>query len=75
MLPPKPSAWNVYPTSENPFSMFKYASIEINLSQDVTTVNRQTYSTLDFIGDIGGLIDGLRYVLLMMITPFSKYQI
>lgn len=30
--PPKPSSWNDYPTPENPLGLFKYGSIEINLS-------------------------------------------
>ena len=75
MPPPKPSSWNVYPTRENPDGLFKYGSVEINMSQDLITWNRQTYSLLDFIGDLGGLLDGLKYVCAIIIAPFSAFSI
>ena len=38
--PPKPSSWNDYPTQDNPLGLYKFGSIEINLSQDLMTWNR-----------------------------------
>ena len=73
--PPKPSSWNVYPTREKPDGMFKFGSIEINMSQDQITWNRQTYSILDYIGDLGGLLDGLRYACTFIIAPFQSFQL
>ena len=73
--PPKPSSWNSYPTKENPDGVFKYGSIEINLSQDLTTWHRQTYSILDFIGDMGGLLDGLWYACAAIIMPFQIFTV
>ena len=71
--PPKPSSWNEYPTREKPDGIYKFGSIEVNLSQNLDQWNRQTYSTLDFIGDLGGLFDGLRYVCMVMIAPFTRF--
>ena len=71
--PPKPSGWIDYPTPENPDGFYKFASIEINMSQDLISWHRQTYSSLDWIGDLGGLFDGLRYFFLLVITPFTSY--
>ena len=73
--PPKPSSWNVYPTREKPDGLFKYGSIEVNMSQDLITWNRQTYSMLDFIGDLGGLFDGLKYACAIIIAPFSTFSL
>ena len=73
--PPKPSSWSDYPTRENPLGIFKYGSMEIGLSQDLTSWNRQTYSILDFIGDLGGLLDGLKYACLLVLAPFSTFNL
>ena len=73
--PPKPSSWNVYPTRENPDGLFKYGSIEVNMSQDLSIWNRQTYSLLDYIGDLGGLLDGLKSLCAIIIAPFSTFSL
>ena len=35
--------------------------------------NRQTYSALDLVGDVGGLYDGLKLIGKAMIAPFSWF--
>ena len=45
------------------------------MSQDLITWNRQTYSVLDYIGDLGGLLDGLKYVCLLIALPFSNFSL
>ena len=45
------------------------------MSQDVVYWNRQTYSSLDWIGDVGGLYDGLRYLFGMIIAPYSSFAL
>ena len=35
---------------------------------------RQTYGVLDYFGDIGGLIDGLYYLIAFICSPFWKYN-
>lgn len=54
-----PSAWNNYPSKENPNSKYKFTSLEIGINPDLKQINRKTYSILDFLGDCGGLFDAL----------------
>ena len=51
---PEPSAWNKFPTVENPLNRYKFTSIEVNHSANMQTIGRQTYSLLDWLGDMGG---------------------
>lgn len=36
---------------------------------------RQTYSMLEWLGDIGGLFDALRYIGAMLIYPIAAYNL
>ena len=45
----------------------------MEISQDVVLWQRQTYSVLDFLGDLGGLFDALRVIGGASIAPFSKF--
>ena len=56
---PEPSAWNTFPSEEFPLTKFKHTSMELNFSPDLLSVSRQTYSILDWLGDMGGLMDAL----------------
>ena len=68
-----PSSWIYFPTEENPSTRFKYASIEIKMSLDLVTWMRQTYSLLDWLGDLGGLFDALWYVVSLVVKPASAF--
>ena len=35
--------------------------------------HRSIYNTLDFIGDVGGLFDGLKVIGYFLVAPFSGY--
>ena len=69
----KPSSWIYFPTEENPNGKFKYASMEIKMSLDLVTWMRQTYSLLDWLGDLGGLFDALWYVVSLIVRPASAF--
>ena len=71
---PKPSGWNKFPTRENPENRYKFCSMHIVLDDSLTTYNRQTYSSLDFLGDLGGLYDALRYLFKALLIPFITFQ-
>ena len=43
------SSWTNYP------SRYKFISYQIQISDIVKVTNRETYSLLEFLGDIGGL--------------------
>ena len=52
-----PSAWDQYPTPQEPLNRYKFASIEFNMSMNQMNWTRSTYSLLDWLGDLGGLLD------------------
>ena len=68
-----PSAWNRFPTVENPSLQYKYLSVEFNLDMDLMSWQRDTYSTLDWLGDMGGLFDALFTIFKAMLAPISTY--
>ena len=72
---PVASSWNKYPTKENPSRRYKFTSYEINLSADKKVINRETYSLLDWLGDVGGLIDALRYLCKFIIGPVTSFSL
>ena len=55
--------------------MYKYVSFELNLSPDIVQWNRQTYSFLDFLGDIGGLKDGLVLLGAIIISHSTAFNL
>ena len=55
----EPSYFTEFPTKESPTNFYKYISLWLELGQTVYKVERQTYSLLDWLGDVGGLFDGL----------------
>ena len=66
-----PSAWNIYPTTENPSSRFKFFSAEFTFKKDLKVINRVTYSVLDYLGDCGGLVDALVIIGQIIANPFA----
>ena len=73
MPAPLPSSWLTYPTPENPSSKYKFASIEVNFTLDQVVWTRQTYSLLDWLGDLGGLYESLYYGCLLLVSPFTRF--
>ena len=35
---------------------------------------RSVYNVLDYVGDVGGLLDGLKLIASTLIAPFSSYN-
>ena len=46
--------------------MYSFASINMIIEPEVIVINRQAYGLLDYLGDIGGLIDALRYIIYLI---------
>ena len=59
---------------ENPDGQFKFASIAVNAHVKKSVYNRQTYSLLDWFGDMGGLYDGLYLLISIAFGPFFKFS-
>ena len=72
---PEASAWNHFLTEEVPLSRYKFTSIEVNFSADQQRVNRQTYSLLDWLGDMGGLLDALYLIGMIVMSPFAEFAL
>ena len=63
------SSWTDFP------KLYKFISFEINMHLDRVNWNRQTYSFLNWLGDVGGLADALRYICQAFVTAFSGFSL
>ena len=61
----------IWPTKEKN-TKFKYDSFYFQLSKEVQVIKRSTYSVLDWLGDVGGLYDGLKIIASFLIAPISS---
>ena len=50
-------------------------SASMTLSADLLTINRKTDSLLDWMGDWGGLIDGLTLIAEILINGYQVYSL
>ena len=55
--------------------MYKFNSFHLELHQEHMTLERSTYSGLEWLGDVGGLFDGLRLIAQLVIGPFSAFAL
>ena len=46
-------------------------SISYEMSLDLLVTEREVYSVLDYIGDLGGLFDGLKLFFIGLISCFN----
>mmetsp|Transcript_12545 Transcript_12545/g.16084 ORF Transcript_12545/g.16084 Transcript_12545/m.16084 type:complete len:135 (+) Transcript_12545:869-1273(+) len=70
-----PSAWINWPTPEEPTNKYKYVSIEFNMKLDKLNWQRATYSLLDWLGDLGGLLDILLHIGQVLIEPVAMFTL
>ena len=65
--------FKVFPTPDEPYGPYTYASLAITKLRvyDLKVYNRKTYSLLDWLGDVGGLIDGLYLIGEILVTGYS----
>lgn len=45
------------------------------MEQRLQTINRETYDLLSWLGDLGGLIDALYYVIFFFLKPFTTFRL
>lgn len=74
-MEPNPSSWNTFPTEADPFAKYKFMSVSFELGKDLRQINRQTYSLLDWLGDVGGLLEALFAIGDFIIGPFASYAL
>ena len=70
----EPSAFSIWPTKEAP-TVYKYNALYLELRPDYQIIERQTYHLLEWIGDVGGLFDGLVYIFKIIVKPFSLFAV
>ena len=69
------SAWDKKITPEAPLNKYKFYSVGFDLEKSLIKTNRETYSLLDWVGDIGGLLDGLFLIGDILVGPFATYAL
>ena len=72
-IQPQSSAWLEHPT-KNETGLYKFSSIEFNLDNRIGVVQRETYDLLSWLGDIGGLIDALKYAVQFIMAPYAAFS-
>jgi len=65
--------FKVFPTPDDPFGPYTYASLAITKLRvyDLKVHNRKTYSLFDWLGDVGGLMDGLYLLGEILVAGYS----
>ena len=66
------TAFAEWPTKENPVP-YKFNSIYLELSHSTEVYERSTYSLLEWLGDVGGLYDGLGLLSNFLLVPLSHF--
>lgn len=69
MNKPGPSAWIDYPTK------YKLIGYIIVLDHSLNTIDRSTYSALDFLGDVGGFTKGMTYICAALLWKYKKWNL
>ena len=59
---------------DNP-TWYKINSVMLELNQEGTTIERTTYSSLEWLGDVGGLFDGLGLIAQLAVGPFARFAV
>ena len=72
---PEPSDRVKWPTRDSPTDQYKFNSVWLELGQNLIVVERSTYSLLEWLGDVGGLFDGLKLVTNPFIGLFAAYSL
>ena len=67
--------WNTFPTRENPLDPYKFSSFKITFDKDLQYIERSTYSLLDWLGDVGGLLGILKALGEFLVAPFAAFSL
>ena len=66
--------FSTWPTKEDP-SIYKFNSFWIELREWRTIIERETYSLFDWMGDVGGLYDGLGLLIHRLLKPIAVFAL
>ena len=65
----------MFPTDEDPYALYKFFSLHVDLNTEEVQTNRQTYSLLDWLGDCGGLFDALTLTGKLFVSPLASFRL
>ena len=71
----QPSYYSDWPTQKNTTAKYKFSSLWLEIGRDLISYDRQTYSLLEWVGDVGGLADGLRIVFGGFLGAIAKISL
>ena len=71
----RPSSFNKWPTEEDPDGRYKISSLVVHLEQNVSLIERKTYSCLEWLGDIGGLYDATKLIGRAIVYPVAFFSL
>lgn len=66
--PLETSAWNDYP------KRYKFIGVEILLDFDLNSFSSNTYSLLQWLGDLGGLNEALQFMGSLLLSGFASFN-
>ena len=69
------SRFNKWPTYDQPDNQYKVIGIWLTFGQSVRVTERQTYDFLVWLGDIGGLNQGLLLIAHLLVSPVSTFAL
>ena len=62
--------YRIWPTRDNQ-RIYKFNSYWFELRQEKRITERQTYNMLEWVGDVGGLFDGLVLICRLFVAPLA----
>ena len=74
-MQPLPSGFTNFPSDKDPEGKFKFSSLVMLISLDMQITDRATYGFLEWLGDVGGLFDALKYFGILIVAPFARFNL
>lgn len=66
---PYSSKWQQYPHH------YKFVGVDVNFTTTLHVIERSTYGLLEFVGDMGGLLDALMIMGALLVYPMAEWHI
>jgi hypothetical protein len=68
------SAWND-DLDIDPRGDYTFGRVIIDQENSIYKINRQTYNLLEWLGDIGGLLDAMLFIAQLALWPFYNFNV
>ena len=56
------------------FGKYKFGSMSLGALKEDLKISRRAYGFLDWLGDVGGLIDAFSYLVKFILLPFMQFS-